>query len=446
MVTGNKDTIFALSSGALPSGVAVVRASGVGVRNALETVIDSVPEPRRATLCSLRDEGGENIDRGLVLFFPSPASFTGEDVAEFHVHGGRAVVAALLLRLSRLGGFRPAEPGEFTRRAFINGRIDLTEVEGLGDLIAAETEAQRRQAVRQSFGALRERLEGWRGRLIQARALVEAEFDFSDEGDVPSTVSDGAWDLVSGVEAEIAQALDDGGRGERLRGGAEVVVAGPVNAGKSSLINALAQRDVAIVSSEAGTTRDLIEVHLDIGGYPMTVVDTAGLRVAGGAVEQEGIRRARVRAAAADLVLMLDDVTLGEPSGVASEDAAGVWRVGTKVDCIDSAVERDRLSAEFDILLSSETGEGLDELVARLAVFARDHMDPGESGLVTRARHRSGLEACLRALDAAGQRGLPLELRAEELRRATDALGRLTGRVDVEDLLDVIFRDFCIGK
>lgn len=446
MATGKWDTIFALSSGALPSGVAIVRVSGPGVRHALETIVDSVPEPRRPLLCSLRDEGGALIDRGLVLFFPSPASFTGEDVAEFHVHGGRAVVAALLDRLGALVGFRPAEPGEFARRAFVNGRIDLTEVEGLGDLIAAETEAQRRQAVRQSFGGLRDRLEEWRGRLIQARALVEASFDFADESDVPATVSEGAWNLVSDVAAEIAQALDDGGRGERLRDGAEVVVSGPVNAGKSSLINALARRDVAIVSAEAGTTRDLIEVHLDIGGYPVTVVDTAGLREAGGAVEQEGMRRARARGAAADLVLMLDDIGLGGPSAGTMNGAATVWRVGAKADRIDSAEERARLAAKFDILLSSKTGEGLDLLVARLAAFARERMDPGESGLVTRARHRSGLEACLSALGAAREEGLALELRAEELRRATDALGRLTGRVDVEDLLDVIFRDFCIGK
>ncbi|MCB1078080.1 MAG: tRNA uridine-5-carboxymethylaminomethyl(34) synthesis GTPase MnmE [Bauldia sp.] len=443
-MTGGKDTIFALSSGSLPSGVGLIRVSGPKVRPVLATLIDSYPEPRKATLCSLKDGAGEEIDRGLVLFFPGPASFTGEDVAEFHVHGGRAVVAALLGRMSELDGLRPAEPGEFTRRAFVNGRMDLTEVEGLGDLVAAETEAQRRQAVRQSFGVLRQRLEGWREWLVKARALIEAELDFADEADVPVAVSDEAWALVREVMTEIGRALDDGGRGERLRAGAEVVVTGPVNSGKSSLINALARRDVAIVSAEPGTTRDLIEVHLDVGGYPLTVVDTAGLRETDGVVEKEGIRRGRTRAGAADMVLALDDVTIGP-----SFDAVApglVLRVGTKIDRIDSDEERARLSAIFDVLTSSETGEGLDALVARLTAFARERMDPGDGGLVTRTRHRTGLETCRRALDAALVRSLPLELRAEELRRATDALGRLTGRVDVEDLLDVIFRDFCIGK
>jgi tRNA modification GTPase len=380
------------------------------------------------------------------MFFPGPASFTGEDVAEFHVHGGRAVVAAVLDRLGSLPGMRPAEAGEFTRRAFLNGRVDLTEVEGLSDLIQAETEAQRRQAVRQASGALAQVFDGWRGRLVTARAMVEAELDFADEEDVPGSVSDRAWMEASGVAADISRHLDDRRSGERLRGGAEVVLVGPVNAGKSSLINALARRDVAIVSPEPGTTRDVVEVRLDVGGYPFTIVDTAGLREAEGVVEREGIRRAQLRASAADLVLVLADATF--PGSVAKtlEEDRIVISVGTKIDLIDSVQERARLSREFDVLVSSETGEGLDLLLDALLAFARDAMQPGESALITRLRHRVALANCRDALVRSGDASLPLELRAEELRVASDELARLTGRIDVEDLLDVIFRDFCIGK
>lgn len=439
------ETIFALSSGAVPAGIAVIRVSGPGVRTALETLIDSIPEPRRAILASIRDQDGSVVDRGLALFFPGPASFTGEDVAELHVHGGRAVVAALLSVLGNMAGFRPAEAGEFTRRAFENGMVDLTAVEGLGDLIAAETEAQRRQALRQASGALRAVFEAWRARLIRARAMLEADLDFADEEDVPASVADVAWREAEGIAAEISRRLDDRARGERLRDGAEVVIVGSVNAGKSSLINAIAQRDVAIVTAEPGTTRDLIEVRLDICGYPFTLVDTAGLREAEGAVEREGIRRARDRAGAADVVLEVEDVTTrGAPPTISGVGL--VLRVGTKVDLIDSDEERTRISGLYDLTLSSRTGEGLDALFARLARYAREEMEPGPSSLITRARHRAALMSCRDALVRAGEQSLPAELRAEELRHASDALGRLTGRIDVEDLLDVIFREFCIGK
>lgn len=439
------DTIFALSSGALPAGVAVLRVSGPGARLAVEVLSGAVPEPRQATLRTLRSPDGDILDHGFVLWFPAPRSFTGEDVAEFQVHGGRAVVAAVLEALGALTGFRPAEAGEFTRRAFAGGRLDLTEVEGLGDLIAAETEAQRRQALRQADGALRSLYDGWRERLVRARALIEAELDFPDEEDVPGSVSDVVWPEIAAIAAEIARHLDDGRRGERVRDGAEIVVLGPPNAGKSSLINALARRDVAIVSDEPGTTRDLIEVRLDLGGYAVTLVDTAGLREAAGAIEAEGIRRAEARAANADLVLFLDEASAGPPA----RESAGIpfLTVGTKVDLVDSAGERARLSAAFDLLVSTRTGEGIEALLDRLGVFLADTLAPGESPFITRARHRAALAACQASLQAAlGGEGIGLELRAEELRRATDALGRITGRVGVEDLLDVIFRDFCIGK
>ena len=446
MTTGNRATIFALSSGPPPAGVAVVRVSGPDVRFALETMIGSIPEPRRAHLATLRAADGSAIDTGLTLFFPGPGSFTGEDVAEFQVHGGRAVIAAVLARLAELPGLRPAEAGEFTRRAFAAGRMDLTEIEGLADLVQAETEAQRRQAVRQASGVLRAAADGWRDALVRARAMVEAELDFADEDDVPESASDRAWSDVRAVMGAISGHLDDEHRGERLRDGAEVVLIGPVNSGKSSLMNALARREVAIVSEEAGTTRDLIEVRLDVGGYPVTLVDTAGLRDAAGAGEREGVRRARPRAAAADLIVALTDVSDTIETMVEMPADVPAIRVGAKLDLVHSEAERARCEAHFDILLSSRTGEGMDRLLELLAAFARERMSPGESSLITRARHRVALVAVRSALATALEEGLPLELRAEELRHATDALGRLTGRVDVEDLLEVIFRDFCIGK
>jgi tRNA modification GTPase len=443
-----KDTIFALSSGAPPSGIAIVRASGPAVRFGLATMAGPLPEPREASLRAIRGAAGDVLDRGLVLFFPGPNSVTGEDVLELHLHGGRAVIAAVLAELGRMRGFRPAEAGEFTRRAFEHGRMDLTEVEGLADLIAAETEAQRRQAVRQASGALGALYEEWRRQLIKARALIEAELDFADEDDIPERVSDQAFAEAAVVAAAIRTHLADR-RGERLRDGIEVVILGLPNAGKSSLLNAIARRDVAIVGPEPGTTRDLIEVRLDLDGYPVTLVDTAGLRASASAVEREGVRRASARAAAADLVLWLEDVTA--PSAPSPLDAAGASRdaigVGTKLDLIDSVAERSRLTGRYQLLTSATTGEGIEALFSFLAEHARTAFAPGEAPLMTRERHRVALGEALAAIEAAvAATDAPVELRAEDLRRAGDALGRITGRIDVEDLLDVVFRDFCIGK
>jgi tRNA modification GTPase len=438
------DTIFALSSGAPPAGVAVIRISGPDARFGLETLTGSIPQPRRTTLASLGSRG-ETLDRGLVVFFPAPASFTGEDVVELHVHGGRAVIAGILKAIGDLAGFRPAEPGEFTRRAFLNRKLDLTEVEGLADLVAAETEAQRRQALRLASGDLRRRAEEWRARLVHARAWVEAELDFVDEADVPEGAGGRAMAEIAALADEIAGVLADDRRGERIREGAEIVVLGPPNAGKSSLINALARRDVAIVTPEPGTTRDLVEVRLDIAGYPVTLVDTAGLRETTGVVEREGIRRARERAERADLVLWLSDMTDVGP-GNSEEFGCPVLRVGTKADLVVAGGGDAVVPTRFDLAISAVTGAGLDALIDRLAAFVADEFQPRESDLIVRARHRFVLTSCLEGLRTALASSGQLEIRAEELRRAGDALGRLAGRIDVEDVLDAVFREFCIGK
>lgn len=599
-------TIFALSSGRPPAAIAVVRISGPRAGDALKALGVKTPEPRKAGLARVRDpETGEMIDEALVLWFPGPHSETGEDVAELQPHGGRAVIAATLAALAKIEGLRPAEGGEFTRRGFENGKLDLTAVEGLADLVMAETEGQRRQAFRQMKGALGNRAEAWRTALVETLALVEARIDFSDEADVPEDLLGPAIARVRELEAEIAAALADGRRGERLREGLTVAIAGPPNAGKSTLLNRLARREAAIVSPYAGTTRDVIEVHLDLGGLPVTLLDTAGIRETGDPVEMEGVRRARARAAEADLVLWVTDAReagptaealaagagamaenrpdgrskadkvsagwqevgagaasrsgagpqaesagrggssgqraqgvrpqagpkadkmtvpvnsaveslsgaapskcAGRPEGLpdgasmagTSEPASGaswrsgedtspassrpvVWIVRNKIDLIDQSLKNKRteihsndrnerelqvnraLSStvyagltgrnepdapvyEYEFNLSAETGAGLDSLVGQLSSAAEAHLAGAESALVTRLRHRQTLEEALAALRRAlaEPAASSEDLLAEELRLAARALGRLTGRVDVEDILDVIFRDFCIGK
>lgn len=446
-------TIFALSSGAVPSGVAVVRISGPDAIDILRLLCGDVPEPRMAAVRELYDPvTDEMLDEALVLVFERPASFTGEDVVELQCHGGRAVVSSVLEVLSRMDNCRPAEAGEFTRRAFEAGRMDLTEVEGLADLIAAETEAQRIQALRQMGGALGELYDDWRDRLIHMRAMIEADFDFADEEDVPGSVANEIWTDGQILINEIGDHLARSRSGERLRSGLQVVLMGAPNAGKSSLLNAIAGRDVAIVTEEAGTTRDVIEVHLDLEGYPVTLVDTAGLRQAEGVVEREGIRRARERGETADLILWgvepggieADDPENGLPATI--HEWVPVWTVRTKSD-LETPPERDSSGTIIEIPCSVKSASGMEPLLGRLFSFAKETISVGEEPLATRQRHRHYLIECQQALSAAlNSGGLPLELRAEDLRRAADALGRITGRIDVEDLLDVIFRDFCIGK
>jgi tRNA modification GTPase len=443
---GQRATIFALSSGAPPAGVAIVRVSGPLVRQVLSEIAGGIPEARRAVLRSLVDPGsGMPVDRGVVVFFEGPRSFTGEDVAEFHLHGGRAVIAAMIDALGAVAGLRLAEPGEFTRQAFDNGRLDLAEAEGLADLVAAETEMQRRQALRQAEGGLSTAYEGWRSRLIRARAMIEAELDFADEDDVPPGVSERAFAEISAVAGEIGAVLARGSAGERLRDGAEIVLLGAPNSGKSTLLNAIAGREVAIVSEEPGTTRDLLEVRLDLGGYPATLVDTAGVRETESRVEREGVRRARARAQDADLVVVLEDVAA--PGTAPAAVRAATIRVGAKADLIDSDSERESLQSRYDHLISARRGEGMADFLEQLGHRVRSVLKGGETAVVTRARHRTALEACQNALGSSiRDRRAGAEIVAEHLRRASDFLGRVTGRVDVEDVLGAIFSEFCIGK
>lgn len=435
-----QDTIFALSSGRLPSGVAVVRISGPQVRFVIETIIGKMIEPRYAAYKTFRTRNGDAIDRGLALFFPGPNSFTGEDCAEFHLHGGIAVVEKLLEELGSFPNCRIAEAGEFTRRAFTNGKMDLTIAEGLADLIAAETEGQRRLALQVASGAQRQLYTEWRQRLVRARALIEAELDFADESDVPGSVSGQVWEQLKSLQGEIGRHIESGKRAAMLRDGLHVVIAGAPNAGKSSLLNFLAGREIAIISDEAGTTRDLLEVKLNLGGIPVYVTDTAGLRETTSKVEKIGIDRARERAAEADLVLLLEDMQ--NPIAVSLDNGgADVWTIGTKADLGTG----DR--AAWQYLISTKTADGLSHLLEALQAFAEERIGLINDAVPTRQRHINLLQSTISEIDTAAERDdLPLELRAENMRRASQYLGRITGDVDVEEILDVIFSQFCIGK
>ncbi len=441
-------TIFALASGAGRAGVAVFRLSGPEAGPALDRLTGGPrPAPRRAVLRNLADpRDGETVDRGLVLWFPGPGSFTGEDVAELHVHGGRAVTARIAGLLSDGLGLRLAEPGEFSRRAFANGRLDLTEAEGLADLVAAETEAQRRQARRQMAGGLGGLYEDWRARLLRVAAHLEATIDFPDE-DLPDDLWPAVRTGIESLRADLARHLADDRRGERLREGVAVVIVGAPNVGKSSLFNRLVHREAAIVSEIAGTTRDVIQAGLDLDGYPVTLSDTAGLHVSDDRIENEGLRRARACAEAADLRLVVTE--------------AGTWpeidpelRPHLDGDALLVVNKVDRRSVSDGVwedgrpvhAVSVRTGEGMAALAAALTrTVARLCGEGLDSVPLTRHRHRAALEACAAALDAAADETAP-ELVAERVRAAVQALGRITGRVDVDDLLDVVFRDFCIGK
>ncbi|MBL8670618.1 MAG: tRNA uridine-5-carboxymethylaminomethyl(34) synthesis GTPase MnmE [Alphaproteobacteria bacterium] len=440
------DTVFALASGAGRAGVAVIRISGPRAAEAAQRLAGRHLEPRRAELCRLHHPvTGDLLDQGLCLVFPEPRSFTGETVAELHVHGGRAVVGAVADALLALPGLRPAEPGEFTRRAFRAGKLDLTQVEALADLVAAETEAQRRQALRQRDGGLSLLVAGWRDILVRCLARLEATLDFPDE-DLPAGIEAEVAAQLQEVESALVQVLAAGQSGERLRDGLSVVILGAPNAGKSSLLNALAGRDVAIVSATAGTTRDIIEVHLDLRGFPVVLADTAGLRESIDSVEAEGVRRALARAQSADVRLVVVD---GSPDAAESPDSIRLVNdasvvVVSKADLPGSRRIVPGISVPV-LPVSTRTGEGLDALLGHLATVAEAALGGSGAVALTRARHRAAIGDCQGAVRRALAQA-DMVLRAEDLRLALRALGRVVGQVDVEDVLDLIFREFCIGK
>lgn len=433
-------TIFALSSAPGRAAVAVIRVSGPAAGDALKALTArGLPLPRQAALRRLVDPAdGRMLDEALVLWFVGPRSETGEDMAEFQVHGGRAVVAGVLAALARLPGLRPAEPGEFTRRAVANGKIDLTAAEAIADLVDADTERQREQALAEAGGAAARRYDAWREALIGLMARLEAAIDFSED-DLPEGLLSGMEEEMAGLAATIRDHLDDDGRAERLRRGLRVVILGAPNVGKSSLLNRLARRDAAIVAEEAGTTRDIVEVTLDIAGFAVTLSDTAGLREGAGPVEAEGMRRARLLAQEADLRLVLLDATRWSESLAVAGDLIGPQTL-VVANKADRAVPREGVA----LAISCTSGEGIDRLVAAIAGRLEAMWQPGPAG-PSHARHRAGLEQAVAALERAGMAG-EAALAAEDLRLAATALGRLTGRVDVEDILDAIFSRFCIGK
>jgi len=449
-----QETIFALSSGKGRAGVSVIRLSGPDTLAAIEKLVgrQDTPIPREARLCWFADpESGHRLDRGILLYFPGPKSFTGEDVGEFHLHGGRAVISGFFAALLKIPGLRPALPGEFTRRAFDNGKMDLTAAEGLADLINAETEAQKRQALRLMEGRLADLYEGWRREIIAAMARVEADIDFADE-DIPQDVTAAVFQSIDQLRQNITDHIGAGFRGERIRDGLQVVIIGEPNVGKSTLLNFLSQRDVAIVTDIAGTTRDMLEVHLDIEGFPVTVVDTAGLRESRDIIEQEGIRRAEQRARTADITIAMIDAADWPDISEKLRDKINkdtIILLNKSDLCLppEKELSCSQLAclAVMPISLKQEKGTGA--LLSRLSREVEARMELAEAPNLTRERHRQLLVTSLYHLDRfIDSPDKELALLAEDLRMAARALGTITGRVDVEDILEVIFSEFCIGK
>ncbi len=433
---GADDTIFAPASGAGRAAVTVLRLSGPHAGAILDRLAGRRPKPRIASLRRLRDSNGVLLDRGLALWFPGPASYTGEDSAELHLHGGRAALEAVANALAAFGA-RPAEPGEFTRRAFLNGKMDLIAAEAVGDLVDAETSAQLAQALRQLEGGLGTQYRGWAARLTKLLAWQEALIDFPDE-DLPPEVAAASADELAALRIEIAAHLNDGRRGEKLRDGLVFAITGPPNAGKSSLLNALAERDAAIVSPQPGTTRDVLEVRVVLAGVPVTLLDTAGLRETADPVEAEGVRRARARAATADLVIEVRDSATPSPGMAAASGTGLTVLVANKADLGDA-------TPAGGIAVSALTGAGMAALRDLLQEQARQLTNRAGPPPLTRARHRTALTAALHRLDQAGMAPLP-ELRGEDLRAALYEIGRMTGQVGADQVLDAVFSQFCIGK
>jgi tRNA modification GTPase len=436
-----RETIFALASGGIRAGVAVVRVSGPAARTGFEKLTGKKnPKPRYAYYTALKDpQTAVLLDRAVAFYFEDPASFTGEDVVEYHLHGGKSVIDGVLSALGKIDGCRMAEPGEFTKRAFENDKMDLTEAEAIADLIAAETEAQRLLALDQLGGTLAKLYQGWTDRLAGILAYQEAEIEFPDD-DLPEGLASTLAPKVGALQNEIAAHLNDHRRGEMLRSGMMIAIIGAPNAGKSSLLNALAARDAAIVSEEAGTTRDIIEVHLDLGGYPVILADTAGLRETEQGIEAEGIKRAHALAARADLKIALFDGTCEAP------DDATMQMVDNHTLTVISKADQGVVLPVDGYPVSVVTGQGMEDFLKALTSRVRDTLaGDRDTPPLTRQRHRAALEEAFLALQRTLKADLP-ELAAEDMRLALRALGRITGRVHVEELLDKIFRDFCIGK
>jgi len=437
-------TIFALATAAGRAGVAVIRISGPDAGRVLQALTGrALPAPRIARLRVLKGQGGDTLDEALVLWLPGPGSFTGEDMVELHTHGSAAVIEVVTKEIYALG-LRQATAGEFTRRAFENGRLDLTEAEGLADLIDAESEGQRRQALRQMSGGLRDVYEGWRTKALDALAMVEGEIDFPDEGDVPDALAHRAASGLEKLATELDAALNNSGRGERIRSGVDIAIIGAPNAGKSSILNRLARRDAAIVSAEAGTTRDIVEVHMHIAGLPVRFSDTAGLRETDNLVEAEGVRRAKLRAKDADLRLGVIDLT-NNNNDVLSALTVGDLAVYNKVDLAGMPASKNVSRETFYV--SAESGAGFNILEAALEREIKSRFAMTEQAGLTRARHVE----CVRSALAAIERGLDNlsvapELAGADLRQALHAIKELAGEADIEAVLDRVFSQFCIGK
>ncbi|WP_019223052.1 tRNA uridine-5-carboxymethylaminomethyl(34) synthesis GTPase MnmE [Bartonella rattaustraliani] len=434
------DTIFAVSSGLLPSGVAVIRLSGPHVVEIVKTLCGRLPKARFMYYGNLTARDGSFLDSALTVFFPAPHSFTGEDCAEFHLHGGKAVVNRFLDELSTFSGCRIAEAGEFSRRAFIEGKLDLVQAEGLADLIAAETESQRRLAVMGTSGRLTTLYRDWRHKLIKARAFIEAELDFVDEADIPDSISDKIWENVEDLCISLRKHIDEGERASILHDGLKIVIAGAPNSGKSSIMNRLAGKSVSIVTEEEGTTRDALEMRLVLGGLPIFLTDTAGFRETENKIEQLGIEIARQHVKDADLVILVYD--MGDPKEVIlPETSAEIWHVGNKLDLYDKNEFR------WSLRFSALTGLNFDPFIHELETFCLCRAAEVGNLVPARKRQLQLLKEAVKEIESSiNSQFLDLSLRAEHLRRASDFLGKITGDIDVEDLLDIIFSEFCIGK
>lgn len=446
----DRQTIFALASGPGKSAVSIIRLSGPAASRAISQLVGPLPDPRKASLCKIVDPAnGLTIDHGLVIWFPGPRSFTGEDCVEFQVHGSRPVIAAISAALSEMPGFRLALPGEFVRRALINGKLDLTSVEALGDLINAETEQQRRLAIRQMSRELSNAVEHWRSELISALVLVEADLDFSDEHDAPEAQRNAILAKCNELLEALSGLMNNGRSAERLREGLTVLIAGPPNAGKSTLLNSIAKRDVAIVADQPGTTRDLIELHLDLGGYPVTLIDTAGLRESLDPVETIGIARALKKAENADLILWLQPSDAPKLLPPAQFREKTVWIVVTKTDIKGGGggkVKSDPLELPDQFKISAKSGDNVADLIAALQGFAGNELNSEGSLVIANERQRNAVNVAYRSINAAVEAIDTPEFFAEELRQACFALELLIGKVGVEDVLDQLFSRFCIGK